>query len=195
MEELPNEIIERVIVCLDLGELLPLRVSQSLAELVAHDARWLPVVAPPALRGREPLTLAAHARELIRLYARYQSWLRELEAAWYDDEEEEPDADVVGRATALASSSSSSNAKGGIGGSGSRCTTASVAASGGSGNAPPSSAGASTAKSSCGRQEDDPKWKHRTPEQQHEAQGRSSFASTKRGVVPGLNDGDEIAAG
>lgn len=106
-----------------------------------------------------------------------------------------PTITSLGRATALASSSSSSNAKGGIGGSGSRCTTASVAASGGSGNAPPSSAGASTAKSSCGRQEDDPKWKHRTPEQQHEAQGRSSFASTKRGVVPGLNDGDEIAAG
>ena len=39
MEELPNEIIERVIVCLDLGELLPLRVSQSLPAS-QEDARF-----------------------------------------------------------------------------------------------------------------------------------------------------------
>ena len=97
MRELPTELVLHVLRGVPLRELLTVRqCSRTLLHLVRQDPRWLPVIAPPTL-AYSTLSLKEHGCMLIRLYARYEEWLK----TWEDDVEQDLDDEVRYRSTAL----------------------------------------------------------------------------------------------
>jgi len=75
MRELPDELIREVLARVPLEFLLEARrCSHTICALACEDVRWLPIVAPPSLQHERSLSIVAHSKVLIRLFAQYIAW-------------------------------------------------------------------------------------------------------------------------